>query len=538
MQKNIFKVLIVDDEYRIAMLIKKLIKWDEIGLVCVNAVDNGETAYNIILSEKPDIVITDIRMPKMNGLDLIKLTKEKFEQIKFIVISGFKEFEYAHTALQYGVTDYLLKPVNEEELNKVLKKLHNTITNDCMKQEEGEQLKKAVTTSEQIIKSNLLNNIIDKSELPTVEEMRKEYNLQLNAAAYRGIDIKLDYWDYEKYDKRQDRMTVEKIIMIVENNIRHNVKEHLICEKDYLNIYCLINYELAKSKEIKDNINNILSQIQEYLIGFEQYKVTIGIGSEVLEFGKISCSIQESYRAVQNRIKLGTGRLIYAELLQIVNRIDVQKYLSSYREQFLSSIEAFSQELMDNTINQIYSEFIFKDGIDFSCCYDIAEELIEQFFDNIIIQNEEGNQLKQIMKTALWHSYTLSSLKGLLKDNFCKHLENCMKRIETENAKPIRQAKQYIEEHYGEKIVLEDIAGIVNLNPVYFSVLFKKETGLNFSAYLVNVRMERAKDLIRNSNETIAAIADEVGYKDARHFSQIFTKTVGIKPALYRKIYS
>jgi two-component system response regulator YesN len=142
------------------------------------------------------------------------------------------------------------------------------------------------------------------------------------------------------------------------------------------------------------------------------------------------------------------------------------------------------------------------------------------------------------MKTALWHCYTLGSLKGLLKDNFCKHLESCMKRIETENAKPIRQAKQYIEEHYGEKIVLEDIAGIVNLNPVYFSVLFKKETGLNFSAYLVNVRMERAKDLIRSSNETIAAIADEVGYKDARHFSQIFTKTVGIKPALYRKIYS
>lgn len=536
--QNKFKVLIVDDEYRIAMLIKKLIKWDDIGLVCVNAVDNGETAYNIILSEKPDIVITDIRMPKMNGLDLIKLTKEKYEQIKFIVISGFKEFEYAHTALQYGVTDYLLKPVNEEELNKVLKKLYSTIANDCKKQEEGEQLKKAVTTSEQIIKSNLLNIIIDKSELPTVEEMRNEYNLQLNAEVYRGIDIKLDYWDYEKYDKRQDRLTVEKIIMIIENNIRNNVKEHMICEKEYLNIYCLINYDLVKSKDIKDNINNILSQIQEYLIGFEHYKVTIGIGSEVTEFGKIRYSIQEAFLAVQNRIKLGTGRLIYAELLQAANRIDTQKYLSSYKDQFLSSIEGFSQELMDNTINQIYSEFMLKDGIDFSCCYDIAEELIDQFFDNIIIQNEEGSQLKQIMKTALRHCYTPGSLKGLLKDNFCKHLENCMKRIETENAKPIRQAKQYIEEHYGEKIILEDIAGIVNLNPVYFSVLFKKETGMNFSAYLVNVRMERAKELIRNSNETIAAIADEVGYKDARHFSQIFTKTVGIKPALYRKIYS
>lgn len=163
MQDNKWRVLIVDDEYRIAMLIKKLIKWDEIGLECINVVDNGETAYNIIQEENPDIVITDIRMPKINGLDLIKMTKEINNTAKFIVISGYKEFEYAHKALQYGVNDYLLKPINEVELNKVLAKLYNEITDECVKQKEGEQLKKTVTASEQIIKSNLLNNIIEKN---------------------------------------------------------------------------------------------------------------------------------------------------------------------------------------------------------------------------------------------------------------------------------------------------------------------------------------------------------------------------------------
>ena len=110
--------------------------------------------------------------------------------------------------------------------------------------------------------------------------------------------------------------------------------------------------------------------------------------------------------------------------------------------------------------------------------------------------------------------------------------------MEAESAKPIRQAQQYVDEHYGEKIVLEDLAEIVGLNPVYFSVLFKKETGINFSSYLVNVRMEKAKEMICNTNETIAAVAESVGYKDARYFSQTFTKVVGVKPALYRKLHS
>lgn len=529
------RVLIVDDEFRIGMLIKKLIKWDELGLECVDVVDKGETAYNLILSDHPDIVITDIRMPKVSGLDLIRMTKE---QAKFVVISGYKEFEYAHKALQYGVNNYLLKPINGEELNKVLKKIQEEITNACVKQKEEEQIKKTITVSEHIIKSNLLNNIIEQTNNLSEVEMKEDYNLMINAAAYRGIDIKLDYRDYEKIDKRQDRLTVEKVVSLVEENFKENVKEQLICEKDNLNIYCLINYELSNSKDIKNMINYILSEIQEHLLGFEQYEVTIGIGSEEKEFEKIRFSIQESYRAVQNRIKVGTGRLIYAESVQLENQIDVHKHLDKYKELFLMSIESLSKESFEQCINQIYSEFQFEENIDFSCCYDIANELINMFFHHIIIQNKEGEQLKQFLLNIYQQCYTIGQLKRLLKGYLGEYIEICLRILETELSKPIRQAIQYIDEHYSEKIVLDDIADIVDLNPVYFSVLFKKETGLNFSAYLVNVRMEMAKKMIRNSNKTIAAIADGVGYKDARYFSQIFTKIVGIKPALYRKLYS
>lgn len=122
MQNKKWRVLIVDDEFRIGRLIKKLIHWGEFALECVDVVDNGGTAFEIIQSVRcPDVVITDIRMPKINGLELIAMTREIHKNMKFVVISGYKEFEYAHQALQYGVEDYLLKPVNEEELDALAK---------------------------------------------------------------------------------------------------------------------------------------------------------------------------------------------------------------------------------------------------------------------------------------------------------------------------------------------------------------------------------------------------------------------------------
>jgi len=530
-----WKVLIVEDEFRIGLMIKELIKWDEIGLEYVGLADNGETALNIIEKENPDIVITDIRMPKIDGLELISLAKQKNAHIRFVILTGYKEFEYAHKALQYGVNDYLLKPINEEELNKVLRKIHAELS---QKHKDEENLIKTVSASKHIIKSNILSNIIKNNDTDLLNEIKDDYNLMLSGAIYRSLVIKLDYWDYEKHEKKQDRLTVEKIISIVERNLKSCVREQLTCEKDNLYIYCLINYDLSKSRETKNIINNILSEIQAYLMNFELYEATIGIGPEVKEFAEISSSIQDAFRAVQNRIKVGTGRLIYSRSIHLENQIEVEEYLKQYKEKYLMSIEVYSKESFEQCVSSIFHGLQAMENIDFSCCYDIAKALIDMFFDNIGLRSNEGVALKQFLLNAYQHCYTIGRLKDLLIKYLGGYIDLCLKQLKTETQRPIRIAKQYINAHYNEKIVLEDIANMVGLNPVYFSVLFKKETGLNFSDYLVNYRMDIAKNLLRSTNETIAAIADSVGYKDARYFSQLFTKIVGIKPALYRKLHS
>ena len=534
MQNEKWRVLIVDDEFRIGMLIKKLIRWDELHMECMDVVDNGETAFQIVKSKRPDIIITDIRMPKINGLELIRMTRELYREMKFIVISGYKEFEYAHRALQYEVNDYLLKPINENELNKVLKKIYQELESRRQQYRERIEFQETVSESRQIIKRDFLKNIIEQEDEAEIED----YRVSLEGEIYRGIDIKLDYVDYRKSDKKQDRLTVERIVSIVEGILKTEAEEVLICEKENLHIYCLFNYDYSKAKTIRNNINDILSGIKEYLIGFEQYEVTIGVGKEKTEFSEIRFSIREANHAAGNRIKMGTGRLIYADSIGRMKEEEAVSRAKEYQDTLLSSMEIYSRENLEQCINQIYSDYMLREDLDFSYCYEVADWIVSFFFEHMDMQKEESRQLWRRLQSSCQNCYSITSLKNLLKTNLGGYLEASRIATEAESTRPIRQARQYIEEHYNEKIILEDIAEIVGLNPVYFSVLFKKEAGINFSNYLVNIRMEKAKGMLRSSNETIAAIAEQVGYKDSRYFSQTFTKTVGVKPALYRKLHS
>lgn len=244
MQNKKWRVLIVDDEFRIGRLIKKLIHWDEFALECVDVVDNGGTAFEIIQSVRcPDVVITDIRMPKINGLELIAMTREIHKNMKFVVISGYKEFEYAHQALQYGVEDYLLKPVNEEELNRVLKKISDELTAQWRSEREHQILKETISESRHIIKRDFLKNIIETEEPEEVDD-----RVEFQGEIYRGMDIKLDYVDYNKKDKKQDKLTITRIEEIVERILKVDTEEVLLCEKENLHIYCLFNYDFSKKK--------------------------------------------------------------------------------------------------------------------------------------------------------------------------------------------------------------------------------------------------------------------------------------------------
>lgn len=524
-------VLIVDDEFRIGMLISKLVHWNELGMECMDVLEDGETAINVIRERQPDIVITDIRMPKITGLDLIKMAYDSEMDVHFIVVSGYKEFEYAHKAMSYGVENYILKPVNEKELNETLLKISQKIREQNDFDLRQKKLQETVVESNKIIRQNFLKNIIEQKE----SSNSNSADIHMTGDIYRGIDIKLDHVDVSYIDEKQDSRAVENIISIVESVMKEHSQEFLLCEKEYLHIYCVFNYNADEQRSMKKLISGILLQIKEYLMGFDQYEVTIGIGSERTAFEQIRFSILEAYRAVCGRMRCGTGRLIYSEDIPENSESKLKKRFEDAKEGICASIDAYSEEQLEKYILDIFQEPM-TDMADMTEYYLIAEKVVELFFYHL--DQEELETQKKVLLSKCQHCYKLRQLTDLLTNDMGSCLKMLRESEKTKSIKPIRQAKEYVEEHFSEKILLEDIASIVDLNPVYFSALFKKETDMNFSTYLINIRMEQAKKMLITTNDTIAAIGDAVGYGDQKYFSQLFKKVVGVKPAIYRRLHS
>lgn len=522
------KVLIVDDEYFIGKLIYKLIAWEEKNLECVSILDNGEDAIDYIKKNTPDIVITDIRMPGVSGLDLIRETRDTSNKIQYIIISGYREFEYAREAMKYGIDHYVLKPINKDDLSEALDDVIKILGEIENKEAREKRLIETVENSKKIIKSSILKDIIENNDYDNSIFLNKDSRL------FRAINIKLDYENIDQVYKRQDSITVSKVVDIVNKILEVNVGEVIGCNKEFMNIFFLFNYGIEDAKSIGSILNTILSKINEYLIGFERYRATIGVGNEKSELNDIKISINEARYTIEKRLSIGINRVIYFEDLNRVNLsneyVDI---MNEYNDELKRSMESFDIEKIKYILSEIFRKI--SDGQNEDMVYQIYDRIYGLFKD---YSDEKIEEEYRDILSLLNSCCNLSDCKKVILKYVLDCLEYIKSKSEGQVLKPIRTMISYIKDNYREKITIEDMAEIVDLNPIYLGSLFKKEIGLNFSSYLIKVRIDAAKSLLIETNYTIAAIGSEVGYKDTRYFSQLFEKTVGIKPALYRKIHS
>jgi len=199
------KAIIADDEIRVCQLIKNLINWDVIGIEIVGEADNGITAYDLICNKNPDIVITDIRMPGLDGLALIKKVRETKPKTSFIIISGHKHFEYAQNAVKYGVEEYLLKPINKEELTNILIKLRDRLLENSERLEDDKKIKTQLASSTDKLRKQLLANVMVDSDVLIIEDLEKintEYQFSFKSGCFQAIALKLDKRNNENIDEK------------------------------------------------------------------------------------------------------------------------------------------------------------------------------------------------------------------------------------------------------------------------------------------------------------------------------------------------
>lgn len=529
---NMLKVVIADDEAHICRLIQALVDWKAMGLEVVGIASNGIEAMELVDTLSPDILITDIRMPGCNGLELIRYVKTSKSNLEVIIISGYAHFPYAQTAMKYGVSNYLLKPINKIELIQILQILTEQIEDRRETEKDLENLINNNQNARQRLKDNFLMDLV-QNKIPNLsfDILREEYDLQVKEELFQTFCIKMDY-DISVLSESALEIVKEKTRNIIVGNFQNVCIECIFSIDSYWGI-CVLNYETRKQDDIRRIIRQCLNQlvIQKSILGPIEF--TISTHSMIKHPEELAESLQKCKEIMKERIVLGTERVI--ETVPKERGLKGKNLLEGYSRMIAHAVEIMNPTEATRALDFLKNAI---KGMNNIRGYEVLELMISA--GTLFLMQIESENQKKIIDDYTRKCEQCSNIEGLfaqLEMMQVQVLEQMQQDHDNEAMHPMRMAKKYIQNHYQEQITLEEVSEVVGLSSSYFSALFKKECGEGFAKYLINIRVDAAKVLLRESNASISAVCKEVGYNDLKHFTATFEKITGLKPSAYRKLY-
>lgn len=537
------KVLIADDEIKVSKLIQCLIHWDELGMEVIGTVNDGVQAYEMILEKQPDIVITDIRMPGMDGIELVEkvLGREGADRkVFFVIISGYSQFEYAQQAVKLGVEDYLLKPIKKKELEAVLNKILSKYSATANALEEKENLQNRLQRTQQKVKNSFLSELVDNHRQAILkldqEEIYREFECRFPGEYFTHVVVHLfintvvdDEEDYSFLLPKIQKMMKERMEKYCSEwmSIIHNEE-----------VVCLFNSVENKREDFIRQLYRLKVDISNIKALFPSHKVAIGVGRTVEGLEQYQESISTANAAIRNRFGRKEEFLLEEEEQTSAEREVSYVVTTTVKRDLLKSIELVDTESFIRILYGIKEDLsaLLQNG---ELIYGVYRELVAVFTmgTNSWFDSQVKSAPWELMK-GYQQLYGFEEVFDWLIDT-CRGI---MKRYEetqkNQEARPIRLAKQYINENYNKAISLESVSNHIGFNPAYFSSMFKKSTGQNFMDYVIEIRILNARNLLVQTNQDVAEIAAKVGYTDLKYFSRIFKKLTNLTPSEYRRLYS
>lgn len=523
------KVLIVDDEAYICKLIENLIDWNDLGMWITGVANDGLTAYEMLAEHRPDIVISDIRMAGFDGIELIQHAREAGLDTNFVFISGYRHFEYVKSAMKYGAVDYLLKPINKEELTRVLLHIKERLAERTQHLKQKEEIRQMRRKNRQLAGRQLIEylNKEEKADLG----MLQSSGLFMDNQKARFAVLKIFYGHGEAGQMQTD-FVIKKISQDLEMSCMEGGRMIFAENEDELTVLLLFPDERAEAAE--DLFAGLWTRYKRFILEYGNYCIAVGCGPEVDDTARLQEALRAAYQALNMRLLRDADSQI--EVRQVLPKtLSFQEVFSGERRELSAALAAFNYEKLKLVLERKF-DAVRKD------CRAIPENL----FDGLdmvadCIREEYGNvSAAELERVRLLprREGTFQQMKKELLHLVKEIMDASYEEKRYQEEQPIRIAKRYVEENYSGNVSLEGAADLAGLNPNYFSLLFKRIAGKNFSEYLTEWRMEEAKKLLRTTTKNMSEIADAVGYKDAKYFSKLFTKSVGIKPNEYRKLYS
>lgn len=511
------KIVIIEDEIRIREGIIKLIKKINKEYEIIGEAENGVEGLHLVTKLNPDLIITDIKMPDMDGLEMLNFLKEKKSNSKAIVLSAYSEFTYAQQAIKLGVSEYLLKPIAVGELTQSLKNIEIQLEQEIHQQ--GEQIK-SLQKLENIFYSILLGGTIVDTVLK--QFLEKTYRLNDNSN-FTIVPIFLGN-QYEIYSKK---MMMELNSLLQEKGI----KEYRLLELPQNDLLLLILFFYKDEHALKQWFQNIvIRQLKKEKQCHSCFGWSCFQGISMMKD-----SLQTLQKHMDWNITLGDNVIIsYPQITQIQTKV------LSYPIEIENKMRIAMCAMDHKKLRKVLESFCnsFKDGNLYSP-KEIKESYVRFLWSMI-------NVSKEINFTSRKNMEQQEFLKRIMSAMNYKELEITLEEfvslLSTDMAEEpfislnVQRAKSLVHEFYNQGITLDEIALKLNMTPEYLGTQFHKEVGVNFSTYIKSYRINKAKELLIGTQLKLIEIAKKVGYSDSKYFSQVFKECTGQLPTEYRVI--
>lgn len=537
---NEIKVFLVEDEMVIRRGIKNSIDWEKEGYIFCGEASDGELAYPMIIKEKPDILITDIRMPFMDGLELCKLVKEELPNIKILILSGYDEFDYAKEAIRLGVTEYLLKPISSGKLLEALNGVSESIRREKEDKDLVRKYMEEMRENTEHEKQKFFEQMI-AGNLPMADalETGKKYEMNLSAGMY---NLLLFRFTLGEENRKSGELLGEAEYAI--KKLTERLEYVFEFQRDVEGWAFLLMAD--NEEQMSERVKELSKDLEEIMKNYSTITYFGGIGQPVARLRELEESFREAERALAARFTMELNRIISVEDIRMAQNVDtlddieitsfgeiektrtmLEKFLNNGAEDEIDEfVDVYINELPEENLKSVLMrQYIIMDAyiVMMSFC-----EKIEGIEGEMQAQSEE---LKNSMKTI----QTLEEIKNYIR-MLLKKIIGVRDTISGRRYSDIIEiAKDQIRKTYmSDEISLNTIAAEVGMSPSYFSSIFSKEMGKTFVEYLTEIRMDRAKELLMCSSMKTSEIGYEVGYKDPHYFSYIFKKTQNCTPKEFR----
>ncbi|TVY10981.1 response regulator [Paenibacillus cremeus] len=541
-----YKLLIVDDEPTVRFGLRNYFDWSAFGIEIMDEADDGDVALDLLGHSKPDIVLTDVRMPNMDGITLSKEIRERFPEIKIVFVSGHDDADYLKSALQVSAVDYIFKPVNLQELKAVVERVITVLEAEKRERLLTQDMQSKLKESMPLLREKFLMSLL-RDGVPQPDRIRDRLEfLELRlpeAAAYWVIVVSIDSYAevMENRSERDRQLLSYAVLNVVQELIDRYLGGYALEQQSGEFVGIIHAHTLDQEADLEERLFTLAGDIRENLQNWLKMSVTIGIGQRVSRLPGLVHSYAHAREAAGRKWFLGKNRIITMDSLEqeeeSYSRFDharSERLASILKTAEEGPLQAALEELFEGLSRNRRDGFKYARNVCLQILLIAGQLLLELNLQSAEFEEEEAQQRERLFKLE-----TIGELKQLVAQHLTQVCEAIQEKRSGKANNLVERVRAIIERRYADnELTVAEIGKEVYLTDTYVSLLFKQETGRTVNEYLTHIRIEKAKELLSDPRNKFYDICYAVGYADPIYFSKLFKKVTGLTPSVYREHYA